>query len=74
MAVQDPRHNSEQYMVLGCLRSAPLKEHTKYLGRITRLPLRPPTTSMREDGLFTYLWRAISKTKAQESRKNVWIL
>ena len=26
--VRDPRHNSDHYMVLGCLRSAPLSEHS----------------------------------------------
>ena len=30
--VQDPRHNSDHYMVLGCLPSASLKEHNRYLG------------------------------------------
>ena len=29
MSVRDPRHNSYQYMVLGCLLSATLREHTK---------------------------------------------
>ena len=29
---RDPRHNSDHYMVLGCLPSAPLSETKRYLG------------------------------------------
>ena len=32
VSVRDPRHNSDHYMVLGCPRSAPLREQAKYLG------------------------------------------
>ena len=32
VAVRDPRHNSDHYMVLGCLPSAPLSETKRYLG------------------------------------------
>ena len=39
MAIQDPRHNLDHYMVLVCLHSALLREHTEYLGRRMRLPL-----------------------------------
>ena len=31
-AVRDPRHNSDHYMVLGCLPSAPLSATKRYLG------------------------------------------
>ena len=41
VVVQDPRYNSDHYLVLEYLRSAPLREHTRYLGRRKRLPLRP---------------------------------
>ena len=37
--VWDPRHNSDHYLVLGCLHSAPLSEHLEYLRRRKRLPL-----------------------------------
>ena len=43
IAVQDPRHNSDHYMVLGCLPSAPLSETKRYLGGRKRWPVRPPT-------------------------------
>ena len=31
-SVRDPQHNSDHYMVLGCLPSASLTEHKRYLG------------------------------------------
>ena len=37
--VQNPRRNSDHYMVLGCLCSAPLREHSECLGRRKRLLL-----------------------------------
>ena len=42
VAVRDPRHNSDHYMVLGCLPSAPPTEHKQYLGGRKRWPVRPP--------------------------------
>ena len=60
-------------MVLGCLHSSPLREHTKYLGRCKRLPLRPPTTPLMEDGLFVALRGSIPNPKSREARENVWI-
>ena len=32
VSVREPRHNSDHYMVLGCLLSAPLSETRQYLG------------------------------------------
>ena len=74
VTVQDPYHNSYHYLVLGCLRGAPLREHTEYLGRSKRPPLQTTTTPAREDGIFAALRRAIPKPKAREAWKNVWIL
>ena len=73
VAVRNPWHNSDHYMVLGCLNSYPLREHTEYLGWRIRPPPPPPTTLTREDGFFASLRRAIPKPKTRESRKNVWI-
>ena len=42
VAVQDPKHNSSHYMVMGFLRGAPLREHSYYLIYMIRLPLSPP--------------------------------
>ena len=39
VSVRDPRHNTDHYMVLGCLRSAPEREHKKYLTGRKRLLL-----------------------------------
>ena len=74
LAVRDPRHNSDHYLVLGCLHSSPLREQNNSLRRRKRIPLRPPPTPTREDGLFAALRRAIPKPKPWESRKNEWIL
>ena len=60
-------------MVLGCLRVFPLREHSKYLRRRKRLPLRPPTPPTREVRLFTALSRAVPEPKSREARKNAWI-
>ena len=38
------------------------------------LPLRPPTTQTREEGIFANLRRAVPKPLAREARKNAWIL
>ena len=73
-AVRDPRHNSDHYLVLGCLCGAPLREHTEYLGRRKRLPLRPPPTSTRDGGLFAALRRAILKLESREAQKIALIL
>ena len=73
VSVRDPRHNSDHYMVLSCLRSAPEREHTKYLTGHKRLPLRPPADPMREHGIFAPLWRAVPKPHARERSKNGWI-
>ena len=41
VSVRDPRHNSDHYLVLGCLYSSSLKEHVRYLGGYKKPPLRP---------------------------------
>ena len=45
-----PRHNSDHYMVLGCLNRSALREHARYLGENKRLPFRPPTDRPDEGG------------------------
>ena len=51
----EARKNSDHYMILGCVRTATLREHTKYLGRRTRLTLQPPTPPPMEDKHFVTL-------------------
>ena len=60
-------------MFLGFLHSAPLREHTKYLGQSIRIPLHPLTTLAREEGIFAALRRETPNQKAWEARKNAWI-
>ena len=71
--VRDPRHNSDQYMVLGCLRRDPLREHSRYIRGRKQPPLRPPTALTMEDGIFAALRRAVPKPHSQDARKNAWI-
>ena len=40
VAVRDPRHKSDRFVVVGCLRGASLRKQSRYLGHRTRLPLR----------------------------------
>ena len=43
VSFRDPMHNSDHYMVLGCLYINSLTEHKRYLGGRKKLPLKPPT-------------------------------
>ena len=61
VSLQEPRHNTDHYMVLGCLRSVPEREHARYLSGRKNLPLRPTAEPTREDGIFTALRRAVPK-------------
>ena len=73
VSVRDPRHNTDHYMLLGCLRSSPNREHTKFLTGRNRLPLRPPSDPTREGGIFAALRMAVTNSHAGERRKNRWI-
>ena len=70
VSVQDLRHNTNHYMVLGCLRSAPKREHAKYLTGRKKLPLWPPSNPTREDGIFAALRRAVPKPHVREKNMN----
>ena len=73
VSFRDSRHNSDHYMVLGCLSSASLTEHKRYLGGQKKLPMKPPNEPTREGEVFAALWRAIPKARVREARKNEWI-
>ena len=73
VSVRDPRHNTDHYMVLRCLSSAPKREHAKYLTGRKQLPLHAPAEPTREDGIFASLRRSVPKPHASERRKNGWI-
>ena len=55
MAVQDTRHNTDHYLVLGCLRGATPAAHLRYLGRHKHFPINPPTNLDGVDRLFAEL-------------------
>ena len=61
-----PWHNSDHFMVLGCLHSATIWEHTIYLGRRWQSPLRPMRQQTQEDQWFTTLWQEIPKPPPRE--------
>ena len=73
VSVQDPWHNSDHYMVLGCLPSASLTEQKRYLGGRKRWPMRPPTKPTRVDKVFAALRRAVPKAQPRPARQNDWI-
>ena len=70
VSVWDPRHNSDHYLVLVCLCSAPLKEHSEYLRRRKRPPLQPLTTLKREESILEALRREATNPKARDAKKN----
>ena len=74
VSVRDPRHNSDHYLVLGCLHSTSLKEHIWYLGGQKKLPLCPPTEQTREDKILADLRKAIPKPRAREILATTWRL
>ena len=68
--IQDPRHNSYRYMVVGQLRGGTAREHVQYIKGRRRLPLLPPKDPMRVDKLFGELRRAVPKPHEREKHRN----
>ena len=62
--LQDPRHNTDHLIVIGCLYRTSPREHSRYLRRRTRFPLHSPGCQTRTvaDKIFDDLRRAIPKT------------
>ena len=73
MAVQDPRYNSDHYMVVGLLRGGTTREHIRYITGRRRIPLTLPKLPTREDTLFGDLRRAVPKPHSWEQHRNTWI-
>ena len=65
VSVRDPRHNNDHFMVVGCLRSAPERDHARYIKGRRKMPLKPPTEPTREDGIFEALKRTVLKPHEQ---------
>ena len=72
LSIRDPRHNTDHFMVVGCLRSASEREHTRYIMGRRKSPLRPPTEPTREAGIFAALRRAVPKPHGRDRHKNKW--
>ena len=73
VAVQDPRYNSDHYMVVGMLRGGTKREHVRYIAGRRRMPLTPPKEPTREDTFFRDLWQAVPKPHKREQHRNAWI-
>ena len=73
VAVRDSRHNSDHYMVLGCLPNAPPTEQKQYLGERKLWPVRPPREPTTTDELFAALHRAVPRAQPCKARRNAWI-
>ena len=67
VAVRGPRHNSDHYMVLGCLPSAPLSATKRYLGGRKCWPVRPPTEPYGQKR-FLRLYGEPSQNQHREKR------
>ena len=59
VAVWDARHNTDHYLVLGCLCRAAPDTHLLYLGKRTCFPIRPPANPENTDRIFAKLLRSI---------------
>ena len=66
LVVWDARHNTDHYLVLGCLCRAAPAAHLRYLGKRTCFPIRPPATPYKADRIFAELRRAIPRPPWRE--------
>ena len=73
VSVRYPRHNNDHFMVVGCLRSSPKGEYTRYIMGRRKMPIQPHTKPTREDGIFAALRRAVPKPHVKYRHKNAWI-
>ena len=62
VVVRGPHHNSDHFVVLGCLLRCPSQENKSYLGSWWRFPLKPSEMAIgtRVETLFRELHEAIS--------------
>ena len=74
VAVQEPRHNYDHFMVMGCLCGASPRE-TLLTSGAGHTPFTPPGRQIRTraDKLFAKLWRAVPKTDKRTVQHNSWI-
>ena len=76
MAIRDPMHNYNHFMVMGCLRGSFQRDHSRYLRQRTR-PLLTITGSQvgkRADNIFAEFWSAVPNPDIRAAHHNSWIL
>ena len=73
VSVRNPIHNTNHFMVVGCLRSVLERDHARYIKGRWKMPVKPPTETTREDGIFETLQRTVPKPHEREKHKNAWI-
>ena len=66
VSVQDMQHNTDHYLVLGCLLVAEPAAHSLYLGKRIHSPIRPLANPDKAYCMFAELRGAIPKTPQQE--------
>ena len=62
VAVQDKRHNTDHYLVLGCLHSATPAAHSQYFGERKFFPMKPSATPVGVNRLFAKIWGGHSQS------------
>ena len=59
VVVRGVYHNTDHYLVLGCLRKSAPDAHSCYLREQTRFPIKPTMTLGGVDRLFSELWGGV---------------
>ena len=75
VAVQDPRHSSDNCMVLGCMRGEPEKELMDYIRKSRRFPLCPIHCDLAStsENIFSDLKNKTPKPPLREQVRRDWI-
>ena len=71
VVIRDARHNTDQCLVMGCLRGDAPAAHSHYPEKRTRLPIRPPATPDRIYHMFAKLRRAIPRPPRRERHHQI---
>ena len=73
VAVWDAQHNTNHYLILGCLPGAAPAAHSHYLRKVTRSPIMPPSTLDRVSCMFAELQGGITSPPWREHHRQEWI-
>ena len=71
--VQDARHNADYYLDLGFLHKDAPADHSRYLGKLERFPLKPPKTPGGFNHLSAELQGSIPNSPWWEQPHQAWI-